>query len=124
MLGNIAYFSNALNNSLKHLLSLLYNYVEEKIKVLRSIGIRGAIELMELCDEAIPGGTEMTKLVAEKLGQEPIAANKLRQTLKADPQVDLVWELWGGVWDEKNKQAPADSGDISVGSVANNGLVG
>lgn len=72
--------------------AILYNYVGDKLEALRPIGVRGAIELVELSD---PKNDEMILLIATELGQKPVAVEKLIYTLREDPQVDFIWTLWG-----------------------------
>lgn len=72
--------------------AILYNYVGDKLEALRPMGIRGAIELVELSD---PKNDEMILLIATELGQNRVAIEKLILTLRDDPQVDFIWTLWG-----------------------------
>jgi hypothetical protein len=86
--------------------AILFMYVGDKLPALRPIGIRGAIELVELYEdnnrsesEDLPYPREraekMVKSIAEKLEEEEHTVENMIWMLKHDPQVDLIMTLWG-----------------------------
>lgn len=84
--------------------ALLYNYVGDKLKTLRVLGVRGSIEFAALHD-AFQGTTASSgnvKLVvariAELLGESVDSVLNLIDTCYYDYQVRLVSALWGGAY--------------------------
>jgi hypothetical protein len=82
--------------------AILYNYVGGKLSSLRSMGIRGAIELASLQQELTSTDADRRAIgkagaedVATRLGQKVVSTNLLIETLYDDLRVDLIWELWG-----------------------------
>ena len=82
--------------------SILFNYVEDKLKSLRSIGIRGAIELaaMQLAlkdkdDKERTRAQSTVMLIASKLKDNEEAVYNLIRMLYDDVQVEFIWDLWG-----------------------------
>lgn len=80
----------------------LFNYVGEKMSLLRPLGIRGAIELATLERDLADTDDEVTKTaeaflgrVGLKLGQDVIEVRNLITTLDEDIQVQFIWALWG-----------------------------
>jgi hypothetical protein len=80
--------------------SLLFNYVGKKMSELRSMGVRGSIEMAAIAQKLDRGGddkqyAEMAiHLVAARLGFSDHEALTLIRTLGEDGQVDLLWELY------------------------------
>ena len=82
--------------------AILFNYIGQKIEQLRPIGIRGAIEMVEVgkglvsTDPDVKTHAEQTLgLIASKLGEDEHGVRNLIQTLVADPQVGFIFSLWG-----------------------------
>jgi len=80
--------------------AILFGYVGVKIENIRPMGIRGAIELLELGRRLkIPETTDLAERLCEEiaqvLGKTKDAVKNLIQTIIEDPQVDLIWNLWG-----------------------------
>jgi len=81
--------------------ALLFNYLGDKIATLRSLGVRGSIEMAAIA-ERLDGDNQEEKrsasvaagLVAKRLQFTDDEALALIRTLKEDGQVDLVWELY------------------------------
>jgi hypothetical protein len=84
--------------------SLLVQHVGAKIADLRSLGVRGAIDMAVLYgyseDSDAPARQKRSKVVldavAKKLGIPPEAAAHLGETLDEDPVVNFLWHQWGG----------------------------
>jgi|HubBroStandDraft_6_1064221.scaffolds.fasta_scaffold30810_1 hypothetical protein len=82
--------------------SLLFNYVGEKMADLRSMGIRGSIEMAAIRQRLYQSKNEEDKrcakltihLVATRLKFSDDEALALIRTLGEDGQVDLLWELY------------------------------
>jgi hypothetical protein len=82
--------------------ALLYNYVGDKITELRSIGIRGAIEMAAIVQDLLKGDEEEKKcarmrihIVAVRLGlSDDDEGLNLVRSFYEDGQVDLLWELY------------------------------
>jgi hypothetical protein len=75
--------------------ALLINYIGAKIEALRPIGIRGSIE-MSVLGEPVPTpniGT-LIGIAAKRMDFTPDEARSLGQTMYADEQVDLIWQLF------------------------------
>jgi hypothetical protein len=86
--------------------AILFNYLGPEGASLRSMGIRGAIELAEIGDclkESVESRSPtkdwpaLIKQIAKDLNREQAedAVWNLIGTLLEDPQVDFVWRLWG-----------------------------
>jgi hypothetical protein len=75
--------------------ALLINYVGAKIDALRPIGIRGSIE-MSVLGEAVQTSDIVTLIAisAKRLDFTVEEARSLGQTMYADEQVDLIWQLF------------------------------
>ena len=78
--------------------ALLYNYVGEKVDNLRTIGIRGVIEMVvtaETMDTTQKGkAKEIIPLIAEKTGERLDGIYNLLRMLNEDIQVVFIWNLW------------------------------
>jgi hypothetical protein len=82
--------------------SILFNYIEDKLCLLRRLGIRGAIELAGIGEDLEDDEEKVRKhakkvveLIASKLGEPEVAVNSLIQVLREDPQVEFIWDLLG-----------------------------
>jgi hypothetical protein len=82
--------------------ALLFNYVGEKLESLRPTGIRGSIELAVIYERLVNGdkadvtqATELTRLLAQRIGMSMAEMRNLIQTVWEDGQVELLWELFG-----------------------------
>ncbi len=75
--------------------ALLINYVGAKIEALRPIGIRGSIE-MSVLGEPVQTANIVTLIAisAKRLDYTVDEARSLGQTMYADEQVDLIWQLF------------------------------
>jgi hypothetical protein len=75
--------------------ALLINYVGAKIDALRPIGIRGSIE-MSVLGEPVQSVSAVTLVAisAKRLDCTVEEARSLGQTMYADEQVDLIWQLF------------------------------
>ncbi|MGB8475341.1 MAG: hypothetical protein WCE61_14760 [Candidatus Acidiferrum sp.] len=75
--------------------ALLINYVGAKIEALRPIGIRGSIE-MSVLGEPVQTTNIVTLIAisAKRLDYTVDEARSLGQTMYADEQVDLIWQLF------------------------------
>jgi hypothetical protein len=99
--------------------ALLITYVGEKIATVRSTGIRGVVELMELVDEQgadVPEfrrerARRLVTEIAAKLGESVDALQNLLRTTYIDPQVELLWKLWGGTFDNDGLEYPDVTAD-------------
>jgi len=83
--------------------ALLFNYIGEKMAVLRPFGIRGAMELSDVHDylvmpESESRGASLVKLIATAVGQQDDAVRNLIQTVEDDYQVRFIGELWGSAY--------------------------
>ena len=81
--------------------AVLFNYLGDQMTQLRSIGIRGAIEVAAIGQRLYEGDTEDQRcaklnvsLIASRLSSTEDAALILVRTLYEDGQVDLLWELY------------------------------
>jgi hypothetical protein len=81
--------------------ALLFNYVGERVSELRSMGIRGSIEMAAIAqrlseedDEEKAYAKMAIHLVAGRLKFSDDEALTLIRTLGEDGQVDLLWELY------------------------------
>jgi hypothetical protein len=75
--------------------SFLFNYVGQKIDTLRSAGIRGAIEIMDIGDLEDEKKGAMIAAVAERLEITTSEVNNLIEEFSADAQLALIWKIWG-----------------------------
>ena len=81
--------------------AILFNYLGEKASVLRTKGIRTAIELAELGDKFKPpaGPSEdwppLIRQIAASLEETEDGVWNLVTTLYDDVQVNFIWKLWG-----------------------------
>jgi hypothetical protein len=75
--------------------ALLINYIGSKIETLRPIGIRGSIE-MSVLGEPVQTTNIVTLIAisAKRLDFTGEEARSLGQTMYADEQVDLIWQLF------------------------------
>jgi hypothetical protein len=75
--------------------ALLINYLGGKIEALRSIGIRGSIEMSVLGEPVqTPDIVTLIAISAKRLDFTVEEARSLGQTMYADEQVDLIWQLF------------------------------
>ena len=79
--------------------AILAGYVAEKIDGLRSLGVRGVIELAAIYERMssppeTPQAEATVKAIASVLNQDPAAVHNLIRNVYEDPQVNLIWELW------------------------------
>ena len=81
--------------------AILYLYVGDKIADLRTIAIRGALEMSQIrwydsgSDPArMAEGDAMKKSIAAKLGENETSITNLIDTLYDDPQVGFVYSMW------------------------------
>jgi hypothetical protein len=84
--------------------AILFNYVEDKIAQLRSIGVRGAIEFayvgvaLEDKNAGRKKWAEKTvESVASTLGKDEQAVRHFMRVLNEDTVVEFIWDLWGEV---------------------------
>lgn len=82
--------------------ALLYMYLEGGAAKIRSVGIRGAIELCETFNQsrgsnatARDRAEKALAVAAAQLSQSVDGLNNLAYTLLHDAQVELLWQLWG-----------------------------
>jgi len=79
--------------------SLLFNYIDGQVSLLRPLGIRGSIELATIYEGSIHAGKEATDAAAaisavrNRLGQTAEETQNLVRTVWEDDRVGLVWEL-------------------------------
>lgn len=73
----------------------LFCYAGSKTENLRIIGIRGAIEVMDLQDLEGAKRTTMIAAFAERLGVSSPEAENLVEEFAADAQLALIDEIWG-----------------------------
>ena len=88
--------------------AILFNYTGERITNLRTLGIRGAIELAEIGthlqitdDEAKQQAESMVPTIASTLEVDEHVVKQLMYTLIEDPQLDFIWTLWGEAFEEQ-----------------------
>jgi hypothetical protein len=81
--------------------SVLFNYLGEQMSLVRSIGVRGSIEVAAIGQRLYEGSDEdkrcariAIQLLASRLSSTEDAALVLVRTLYEDGQVDLLWELY------------------------------
>ena len=81
--------------------ALLFNYLGDSAAQLRSLGVRGSIELAAIGQRLYKGDEEDKRcatlaihLIAQGLASSDDAALTLVRTLYEDGQVDLLWELY------------------------------
>lgn len=81
--------------------AVLFNYLGEQMAQLRSMGVRGAIEVAAIGQRLYEGDAEDQRcahlainLLASRLSSTDEAALILVRTLYEDGQVDLLWELY------------------------------
>ncbi len=81
--------------------AILYNYVMEKIPLLRPLAIRGAIEVKGLAEELESNeqaeqthAHDMIPAISQALGIPPVGVNNLLVTVQWDAQVRLIDRLW------------------------------
>lgn len=75
--------------------ALLINYIGSKIERLRPIGIRGSIEMSVLGEPNVTDNImTLITISARRLDFTPEEVRSLGQTMYADEQVDLIWQLF------------------------------
>jgi hypothetical protein len=82
--------------------AMLFIYVGDKMASLRSIGLRGSIEVASLFED-LDDSDATTKAQAEtivalmssELGESEGGVRYLIRTLYYDLQVQFIWDLWG-----------------------------
>jgi hypothetical protein len=75
--------------------ALLINYIGSKIEALRPIGIRGSIEMSVLGEPAeTPKIRTLIATSAKRLECSEEDVRSLGETMYADEQVDLIWQLF------------------------------
>lgn len=74
--------------------AILVQYVDEKIALLRPLGIRGAIEMAVLSSRRPADAAAIFQDAADAMGVDAPAVRNLSANLVEDPQVNLIWELW------------------------------
>jgi hypothetical protein len=83
--------------------ALLHVYLEEKAKLLRKFGIRGAIELSTLNLNSFKTNVnELKQAIARELSLELVVIDNLVLEIYYDSQINFVWRLWGGI-DQKTR---------------------
>jgi len=101
--------------------AILFNYIGDKLALLRPMGIRGSIEMACLqgglsSKDPVDNtrGKDRAHDVATKLGQDDASTCLLIETLAEDLRVELIWQLWGdttpdqnGVSDDSANERPA-----------------
>ncbi|HWZ43867.1 MAG TPA: hypothetical protein VNW97_10335 [Candidatus Saccharimonadales bacterium] len=82
--------------------ALLFNYVGDKLSLLRPVGIRGSIETAVIYERLISNKAQeveeaeaLVKIVAGKLELSGPEALNLIRTVWEDDQVDLLWRVFG-----------------------------
>jgi hypothetical protein len=100
---------------------ILFDYTGPSGVSLRTIGIRGTIELATieqdlLSDDvtAVADAKKLVAVVATKLGQDEAGVRNLVKNAFEDVQVNLLWDLWGD--EEVKKDDPTDEPDPAVSS--------
>jgi hypothetical protein len=73
----------------------LFNYVGEKIALLRPVGIRGAIELASVQDYDAAKRTAVINALAQRLATTDAETITLITNCYLDNQLQLLWGLWG-----------------------------
>jgi hypothetical protein len=93
--------------------AILFNYTGPNGASLRTIGIRGSIELattegdLRSDDDAVVAeAKKLVTVIATKLGQDEAGVRNLAKNAFEDVQVNLLWDLWGD--EEVNKDQPED----------------
>ncbi|MGA3371984.1 MAG: hypothetical protein ABSC48_09505 [Terracidiphilus sp.] len=91
--------------------ALLYNYIDADVAKIRSGGYRGSIEVATIganlngdAEEKAVGTASLADL-ASLLGCPEAKAMDLVQTLYADSQVNLIWDLLGGAYSTRDKSS-------------------
>jgi hypothetical protein len=93
--------------------ALLFNYIGDKAKALRPLGIRGTIELSSLREvilgtaEGIGDITVVVARIAEVMGESVDAVKNLIDTCYFDYQVRLVSTLWGSAYENPASERQA-----------------
>jgi hypothetical protein len=89
--------------------ALLFNYMESDITKLRPAGIRGSIEMAMIgsrlyeataTDENREWAKTQVSIIAGLLGQKQEEVLGLIRTMYEDSQVQLIWSLFGGSYEE------------------------
>ena len=102
--------------------ALLFNYVGEKAKSLRTLGIRGAIEFAALYEPLHPAAPSaaasgniniVVARIAELLGEQVDVVLNLIDTLRADFQVQFLTSLWDGAYGSDVSERGGRSGGQS-----------
>lgn len=98
--------------------ALLFNYVGDKLDLLRLVGIRGSIETAVIYQRLRTGNqqeiTEAEALIAvlaTKLGLGVPETRNLIRTVWEDDQVDLLWQLFGDAYTRSRGCSGKDGGD-------------
>jgi hypothetical protein len=100
--------------------ALLFNYIGPDVAKIRSGGYRGAIEVATIgahlngaSEDRIVGLRSLTNF-ATLLGWSESKAIDLVQTLYADSQVNLIWDLFGGNFAERDKKHVPDAETLKM----------
>jgi hypothetical protein len=82
--------------------AILFDYTGPNGAALRSIGIRGSIELATTEQDlrskdqaAVAEANKLVAVIAAKLGQDEVGVRNLVKNAFEDVQVNLLWDLWG-----------------------------
>ena len=75
--------------------ALLYNYVTDKVQVLRLIGIRGITELAALYELKGKHRNAVSQAVAQRLEIGIDELGNIIDNNYFDPHVDFIWDLQG-----------------------------
>lgn len=97
--------------------ALLFNYIGDKLAVLRPAGIRGSIETAVIYERLKSGDPEevavaqaLLTILAGKLELSPPETLNLIRTVWEDDQVDLLWQLFGESYQNSNEEGGDDGG--------------
>jgi len=100
--------------------ALLFNYVGVDVAKLRRGGYRGAIEVATIGvhlngdPQQRISGLRSLKGLAQLLGWSDQTALDLVQTLYTDSQVNLIWDLFGGNYRERDKNSLPINNPITI----------
>jgi hypothetical protein len=79
--------------------ALLFNYLQERMKLLEPAGIRGAVEFARVFEDS--GKVELIDSLSTKIDSNAVLVRNLVQTLHEDYQVNLIIVLFAQAYGEK-----------------------
>ena len=104
--------------------ALLFNYIGADAAKIRSGGYRGCIEVATIganlngdAKQKLVGAASLSNF-ASLLGWPEPKALDLVQTLYADAQVNLIWDLFGGNYRTREKSGVPDTGSDGIADTA------